>query len=54
MKTISWICSECAKKKGWWMSKGHLATYHMNTCDVCREMRAVTEPRDYRKEKKDD
>jgi len=32
-----YLCSECAKSLGWRWPKGHMATYHHGTCDVCGE-----------------
>lgn len=43
----SWICADCAHKKGWKMALNHVATFHNGTCNVCNESKAVTEPRDY-------
>lgn len=41
-----WVCSPCgsqvSKRKGGW-----LATWHTGRCDVCGEVRMVTEPRDF-------
>ena len=45
MNTIDWVCNECGQKHGSRIPE--LACYHMGACDVCGEMRAVTEPRDY-------
>lgn len=42
----SWVCSPCgsqvSKRKGGW-----LATWHTGRCDVCGEVRMVTEPQDF-------
>ena len=40
-----WICSDCGNKYG--RRKCGIATWHNNTCDVCGEEKAVTEPRDF-------
>ncbi len=48
MTDIIWICNDCAKEKNWSMNEGHLATFHVGRCDICKEEKAVTEPRDYR------
>lgn len=42
-----WICVSCGKKYGT-VSKNHVATYHIDTCGICKnEYVHVTEPRDY-------
>lgn len=43
----SWVCSECAKKAGGKWPDGHLGTFHDDECGVCREVKEVTEPRDW-------
>lgn len=43
-----WICDDCAKKKGGKEVLGHLATYHVGRCGVCKENKNVTEPRDFK------
>lgn len=43
-----WICSECAAARGSRVPDGHLPTWHVDTCDWCRQEKAVTEPRDFR------
>jgi len=47
LKTSTWICDQCALSLGGHAEPGHLATYHVGTCDVCLEEKAVTEPRDW-------
>ena len=43
-----WVCSNCALKYDSKMPDGHIATFHMDTCDVCgTENAEVTEDRDY-------
>lgn len=42
-----WICSECAAAAGAKMGEKHVATFHMDVCDVCNHWKSVTEPRDY-------
>lgn len=37
MNNIAFICTECAKKHGGEWPKGHYATWHNGTCDVCNE-----------------
>ena len=40
---------EARKEMGWDkpLPEWHLATYHMDTCDVCGVYKEVTEPRDF-------
>lgn len=40
-----WICYECGIEHG--RRTPGLATWHLDTCDVCGKNRAVTEPRDF-------
>ena len=53
-----WVCYECGKKYG--SFKCGTATWHSDTCGVCGETQACTEPRDFGylllgwKEKKND
>jgi len=43
-----WVCNSCALKYGCVMPDGHIATFHIDTCDVCgKEGVEVTEDRDY-------
>ena len=46
-KRVTWICTKCAYENGATWEDGHLATFHDDTCDVCRKVKAVTEPRDF-------
>ena len=43
-----WICNSCGRTHGK-RAEGNPygATYHIGTCDVCREVTEVTEPRDF-------
>lgn len=43
-----WCCHECAMANGGRIVPGHMATYHEEVCGVCKLVKAVTEPRDYR------
>ena len=51
----AWVCSDCGTKLGKWSAsgrytgpKGHCATMHYDTCDVCGKHDVpCTEPRDY-------
>lgn len=40
-----WVCNECAIKAGGVTSR--CSTYHSEKCDVCRKVKAVTQPRDF-------
>ena len=49
-----WVCDDCGAKFGkWWVDgnyvgpSSHCATYHAGECDVCGQVRSVTEPRDF-------
>jgi len=41
------VCSDCANEAGGQMPEGHLATWHVELCPVCGEVKPVTEPRDF-------
>jgi len=41
----AWICFDCGDK--WGRRECGIATWHTDTCCICGERRAVTEPRDY-------
>jgi hypothetical protein len=51
----AWICNDCGPRLGKWFAtsaytgpKGHCATMHYDTCDVCGKHDVpCTEPRDY-------
>ncbi len=45
---MQWICSACARRRGSAVPEGHQPTWHVGACDVCRQVRPVTEPRDFR------
>jgi len=45
---IGRICGSCAEELGGNFPDGHLATWQTAECDVCGEIKTVTEPRDYR------
>lgn len=40
-----WICYDCGKKYG--KSRTLVSTYHTGKCEYCREVKAVTESRDW-------
>ena len=49
-----WVCGSCGKEWGrWWEGNEytgpspHFATYHIDTCEVCKKKESVTEARDY-------
>jgi hypothetical protein len=44
-KYPEWICKPCGDKYG--NRPVGLATWHVDTCDVCGEVTEVTEPRDF-------
>lgn len=44
---MQWICADCAKVADSVIPADRIATWHLDFCDVCREKRAVTEPRDF-------
>lgn len=45
-KYPSFICHECATKVGGILKVG-ISTWHLGNCDVCGELKSLTEPRDY-------
>lgn len=45
---MDWICIDCAEARGCRIPSGHMATWHMGTCDACGQRELVTEPRDFR------
>ena len=47
LNTINWICVECAHLHDGKQDMNHLATFHEGICDVCDNIKAVTEPRDF-------
>lgn len=47
MPKVAWICGSCVADLGGGTATGHLATFHVGECGVCKRQRAVTEPRDY-------
>lgn len=42
----TWICQPCGIKYGKRTSIG-VATWHLDTCDICGNTDQVTEPRDF-------
>ena len=46
-RQLRWICAQCAFDAGARWPKDHLATWHTDRCEACREERSVTEPRDF-------
>lgn len=49
-----WVCTSCGEKWGrWWDEDGyigptpHFTTYHMNSCNVCNQMKSVTEAKHF-------
>jgi hypothetical protein len=47
-RTVAWICAECATLSGAEHMPNHVATFHEDTCGVCKKTKTVTEPRDFR------
>ena len=45
---MDWICIDCADARGCHITDGHIATWHMGTCDACGQRELVTEPRYFR------
>ena len=41
-----WVCLDCAKERGASPPPGHCYTTHTGFCDICKEAKEVTEPRD--------
>lgn len=48
-QSIEYICQECGHKFGRpeRIPAGHLATFHLGNCDICGEIKPVSEPRDF-------
>ena len=42
-----WVCSDCGNAAGPGMPSGHIATFHIGVCGVCRLEKQVTQPRDF-------
>jgi len=40
-----WVCMQCGSKYGHRLPR--MATWHKDTCSVCKRETAVTEPRDF-------
>ena len=40
-----WSCWECGTKHG--TKKERISTWHFGKCDVCKENKGVTQPRDF-------
>ena len=43
----SWVCLDCANKRGARIPQGHCFTSHIGICGICQEEKEVTEPRDF-------
>ena len=48
MRDIIWVCFDCVEAVGGQYYEGHMCTAHEDVCDVCGEVKPVTEPRDFR------
>ncbi len=46
-----WICLECGNKYG--KARDNISTYHVEKCDYCGKVKAVTESRDFGYPKKE-
>lgn len=48
---MQWICDDCGRYYGSREDSkavcSQVATWHQGVCGVCKEVKAVTEPRDY-------
>jgi hypothetical protein len=42
-----WICRPCGLAYGRFPSQDRVSTYHTDTCGICGEETACTEPRDF-------
>lgn len=47
MNEIVWCCCDCGRDYLREDQKNAVATFHINTCDVCKEEKAVTHVRNY-------
>jgi len=45
---IKQICESCAKKMGMVMPYNHIASFWEDVCDVCKELKDVTDPQDFK------
>jgi hypothetical protein len=43
----AWICRPCGFAYGRFPSQDRVSTYHTDTCGICGEVTACTEPRDF-------
>jgi hypothetical protein len=43
----AWICRPCGEAHGRGMPKGHVSTWHEDTCGICGRVTSVSEPRDF-------
>ena len=46
MNKINWVCQECGSKASGG-KQFEISTWHEDKCDVCGEVKMVTEPRDF-------
>lgn len=44
----TWTCSPCALENGGYWPDGHIGCWHEAKCQVCGDLAAVTQPRDFR------
>jgi hypothetical protein len=46
---IRQICEDCAEKRGLQIPEGHIASFWTDTCDVCGEIKELTDIYDFSK-----
>ena len=47
VKNIYWCCPDCGRDYLREDQKNAVATFHLGTCDVCKQKKAVTHVRNY-------
>lgn len=47
MNSPAFVCTVCAEAAGGKMPPNHVATWHEGECEICHEIKPVTEPRDF-------
>ena len=46
-KDPAWLCLKCGNRYGRGMPIGHISTWHLGQCGICKRHISVTEPRDF-------
>ena len=46
-KEPDWVCLKCATERGAKIPNGHIPTWHIGFCELCKEVMEVTAPRDF-------